>query len=259
MSMRKIFIVLLVSASSPLLAQKWSSEFGLNYVYAKPIGGMGRIIDRGNGIGFNLGAVNPHQRFTFGIDMSYVQYAREKTKQEYNLDDGTVAPMEIIVSNSFANFMGYARWYLTTKGMVRPFLVGKLGYSLFSTDLSVYDPDYKDHCEPVDDDVLYHDGTMIAGVGAGAKFDLRSVFKKLPAGRFYFESCFNFTQGGQVRYMNSDADKHMQSGMPDADPVMTQFINTQTQIIHEHHVGYLYTNPVQMFELQFGLSVHFLR
>src|SRR6187402_2472282 len=146
-AMRKMLVLLLVSVSSPLLAQRWSGELGTDYVYANPIGGMGRIIDRGHGISLNIGAVTPSQHFALGLDMSYVQYAREKTKQEYNLDDGTVAPMEIIVLNSFANFMGYARWYLTTKGLVRPFLVGKLGYSMFSTDLSVYDPDDNDHCE----------------------------------------------------------------------------------------------------------------
>ena len=252
-------IILLVSASTPSLAQKWGTEFGLSYVYANPTGGMGRIIDQGHGVNFNFGMATPSQRFTYGIDFSYAQYARDKTKQEYTLDDGTTAPMEIIVSNAFVNVSGYARWYLTTQGMVRPYLVGKLGYSLFNTDLSVYDPDDNDHCEPVEGDVLYNDGTMIGGVGAGAKVDARSLFKKLPAGMLYFETSINYLQGGSVRYMNSDADAHMHTGTPDADPVTTQFINTHTQVVHEHHVGYVYTNPVQMFELQVGLSMRFSR
>jgi hypothetical protein len=261
--MRIVLVLFLVSATSSLLAQdslltrRWGAEFGLNYVYANPMGGMGKIVDQGHGANLNIGGLTPNRHFAFGVEMAYVQYSRDKTNQEYNLDDGTVAPMEIIVLNSFANFTGYVRWYLVTKGLVQPYIAGKLGYSNFSTDLSVYDPDDNDHCEPVDSDILYHDGTMIGVIGAGVKLDMRTFFKKLRVGRFYFESSFNFTQGGQVQYMDSDADKHMHSGMPDADPVMTKFINTQTQIVHEHHVGYLYTSPVQMFDVQAGLSMRF--
>jgi hypothetical protein len=257
--MKKLLLIILALACYSAQAQKWGREFGLNYVYAKPVGGMGHIIQQGNGASFNYGFVKPDGRFSFGVDLTLAQYGGDKSNQEYTLDDGSVAPMEIIVSNTYANFMAYSRWYLSTEGLFRPFLVGKLGYSGFNTTLNIYDPDEEDHCEPVDSDVLYDDGTMVVALGAGVKIDFATAFKKIQAGKFYLEGSVNFTQGGQIRYMNADADAHQHHSTPDADPVTAQFLNTQTQIVHEHHVGYLYSNAVQMTEVRIGLSMHISR
>jgi hypothetical protein len=257
--MKKLLVVVLALAWNSAHAQKWGSEFGLNYVFVKPVGGMGQIIAQGHGGSLNFGFVKPDGRLSLGLDMSVAQYGRDKSRQEYTLSDGTVAPMDIIVSNTFVNFMAYTRWYLGVEGVLRPYLTGKLGYSGFSTNLNIYDPDEFDHCEPVDSDVLYNDGTMIAVVGAGAKIDLASAFKQLPKGKFYFDGNVNFTQGGQVHYMNADGPTHHHSTTPDSDMVMAKFVNTQTQIVHEHHVGSLYSSAVQMTQVQVGFSMNISR
>jgi hypothetical protein len=254
--MKKSLFIILMILSSTAYSQRWGRELGLNYIYANPIGGMGHIIERGHGGTLNYGFVTPDHRFAIGLDMSIAQYGRDKSRQEYTLDDGTVAPMDIIVSNSFVNVMFYGRWYAKLSGPIRPYLSAKAGYSRFTTNLNIYDPDDWDHCEPVDTDVLYGDGTIVGSLGAGMRLDLSSIFKKLDAGKFYFESAFNLTQGGQVRYMNADAPMHQHSGTPDADYVMADFKNTETLIVHQHHVGYLYRSPVQMTELRFGFALH---
>jgi len=257
--MKNLLFIMAALTSLSVQAQRWGTEVGINYIYANPVGGMGQIIQRGNGVTVNLGWVRPSGRFSYGLDMSYAQYGRDKSRQEYTMSDGTVAPMDIIVSNSFINLMGYTRWYLATKGLVRPYLVGKFGYSAFNTSLNIYDPDDRDRCEPVDTDVLYNDGTWVASGGAGVKLDLGSIFRKLPKGKFYFESNVNFTQGGQVRYMSEDAAANHTSRTPDSDHVMATFVNTETQIVHKHHVGYLFRSPVQMTELRTGFAVNISR
>jgi hypothetical protein len=257
--MKKLFVVFMALACYSVQAQKWGSEFGLNYVFAKPLGNMGQIIAQGHGGSMNYGLVKPNGRFSFGLDLSIAQYGRDKSRQEYTLSDGTIAPMDIIVSNTFANIVAYSRWHLAVDGVLRPYLIGKLGYSGFTTNLNIYDPDEFDHCEPVDSDVLYKDGTMIAAVGAGVKIDFASAFKNLQKGKFYLDGNITFTQGGQVRYMNTDAPTPHHHTTPDADMVMVDFMNTQTQIVHEHHVGYLYSSPVQMTQLQIGFSMNISR
>ena len=254
--MKKLLLIILALACYTVHAQKWDSEFSLNYAYANPSGGMGNIIQQGHGASLNYGWVNPNRRFAFGLDISLAQYGHDKSRQEYTLDDGTNAPMDIIVANTFMNIMAYSRWYLAVNGPLRPYLVGKLGYSRFSTDLNIIDPDDTDHCEPVDHDVLYRDGTMIVVVGAGVKIDIASVFKKLQAGRFYLEGNINFVQGGEVRYMNADANPNHQKAAPDVSHVMAEFVNTQTQVVHKHHVGHVYQSPVQMTELRAGFSMN---
>jgi hypothetical protein len=255
--MKNILFIGLVLAGFAVQAQQWGREFGINFTHVNPIGGMGQVIKRGNGATFNYGFVRPDGRFSFGLDMSVVQYGHDRSRQEYTMSDGSVAPMDVIVNNSFVNMMAYSRWYLATKGLVRPYLAGQVGYSRYGTDLSIYDPDDKDQCEPVDTDVLYHDGTMVAMVGAGVKIDIAAVFKKLEKGRFYLESNLNLTRGGSVRYMSEDADaSHANHNTPDSDHVFAKFLNTTTMIVHEHHVGHLYRSPVQMTEFRVGFSMN---
>jgi hypothetical protein len=50
--------------------------------------------------------------------------------------------------------------------------------------------------------------------------------------------------------MNSEVDPSQPA--PDQD-VMAKFINTQTQVIHEHHVGYIYSSLLNMVEYRFGV------
>lgn len=129
--MKKLLLIALTLLCFSVEAQRWGREVGASYLYGKPIGGMGVIIDRGHGLSLNFAMAHPNKHFSFGLDVAFAQYGRDKTRQEYTMDDGSVAPMDVIVSNYFVNIMGYARWYLTTEGNIRPFLVGKLGYSRF--------------------------------------------------------------------------------------------------------------------------------
>jgi hypothetical protein len=259
--MKKTILILFLCISCAAQAQRWGMELGAQYLYAKPLGPMGSIIDQGHGGGLNFAFVTPDSRFAFGADLGFAQYGRDKSRQEYTFDDGTIAPMDVIVSNTFINALAYSRLYLSTGGLVQPYLTGKLGYSAFNTNLNIYDPDDFDHCEPVDDDVLHHDGTFLAGLGAGAKVDFATVFKSMEKGKFHFDASVSFLQGGQVRYMNADAPhtQHQHGASPDADVVTAGFRNTQTQVVHQHHVGYLYSSVLQMTELRVGVLMRCFR
>jgi hypothetical protein len=257
--MKKLSIILLTLVCYSVHAQKWHNEWGLSYAYSNPSGAMGNIIQQGHGGNVHYGWVNPAGRFAVGLDLSLSLYGHDKSRQEYEMSDGSFAPMDVVVSNTYLNIMVYTRWYLATQGPLRPYLVGKLGYTRFNTDLNIYDPDDRDHCEPVDHDVLYNDGTFVAAAGAGVKIDLASVFNKLQKAKFYFDTNINFVQGGNVRYMNADADPGHHKPAPDVGHVTAEFINTQTQIVHEHHVGHLYQSAVQMTEIRVGFSMNISR
>lgn len=233
-------------------AQRWSPEFGLNYVYTAPLGSMKNNIRQGNGITLAAGAFTPSNRFSIGIEVNYTQYGYDETRQQFDLDDGTTADMEIAVTNSFFNFMAYGRYYLVTEGNFQPYLSAKGGYSHYRTDLSIYDPDEDDHCQPVESDLLQRDGTLIGSVGAGVRMDFSKILKKATPGRFYLDFNTNITQGGTVRYMNTDAPMHHHPDH-DATGVEAEFLNTQTQVVHKHHVGTLYSSPVQMLDFRLGV------
>lgn len=259
--MKKIFtaIVLLTWITQSTQAQRWGSEVGMDYVYTSPLGSMQHNIKQGHGVVVDLGMVTPSKRFAVGMEVQYTQYGHDESLQEYELDDGTRANMNVVVNNSFLNFMAYGRAYLITEGKFLPYVTVKGGYTNYRTDLNIYDPNEWDNCAPVESDMLQNDGTMIASLGGGFRLDMASIFRRSDPGRFYIDFNSSITQGGTVKYMNTDAPDHHPANHDATDAVSAQFINTQTQVVHSHHVGTLYTSPVQLLDFRLGATFRFSR
>jgi hypothetical protein len=235
-------------------AQRWSPEMGANYVYTTPMGNMKSNIRQGHGVVLDFGMITPSKRFAIGAELQYTMYGYDKSTQEYDMNDGTTALMEVTVSNSFANVMAYGRYYFLTEGNFQPYLAVKGGYSHYSTDLNIYDPDDWDSCEPVDSDILQKDGTMVAALSAGFRLDFSSLFRRSTPGRLYIDFNTTISQGGNVKYMSTDAPTHQSHVHGATDSVEAEFINTQTQVVHSHHVGTLYSSPVQQLDFRLGVS-----
>jgi len=252
MKTKILSFILLVSTSA--FGQIKNYEFGLGYAYASPIGTMNKNIKQGNGFTLDF-YLTPEKvnRLSFGMDLGVIFYGHDKSLQEYTFSDGTVANMNIVVDNYFTNLMIGARYYLMdVEGKnIKPYVLLKGGYSWFRTDLNIYDPDDSDSCEPVDADLLLKDGTFSFSGGAGFHWDLSSVFKKKAPNRLLFNVGANLTLGGQVNYMNTDAPSQNHTNHNHSD-VMAEFVNTQTQVVHEHHVGYVYTSYLEMVEIRAG-------
>ena len=254
---RSLLLLSLISFTSAAFAQG-GFEFGLGYTYTAPIGTMKQNISRGNGIALDFYVIPEKiNRLAIGMDLNYTIYGQDKSRQEYTFSDGTVAPMDIIVNNAFTNLLVASRYYvLPPEGrIIKPYVTLKGGYSWFRTSLNIYDPDDTDHCEPVDKDMLLKDGTFSVSGGAGFHWDMNSIFKKINSNTFLFNVGANVTLGGKVNYMNTDADHHHQPNP--ATDVNARFVNNQTQIVHEHHVGYLYNSFVEMVEIRAGLVFRF--
>lgn len=252
--MKTLSLFFLLALSHLAIAQIQNYEFGVGYTYSSPIGTMQQNIKRGNGVTLDFYVTPEHMsRFAFGADLNLTIYGTDESKQEYTFNDGTTAKMDIIVNNYFTNFMVGGRYYLTeTEGRkILPYVMLKGGYSWFRTDLNIYDPDDNDHCEPVETDMLIKDGTFLFSGGAGLHYDLSNVFKKWSSNRFIFNISASLTLGGQVNYMNTDPPDHS-SGNHSQSDVTAQFVNTQTQVVHEHHVGYVYNSYVEMVDLRAG-------
>ena len=233
-------------------------EVALGYQYADPMGSMAYNIEHANGITLNYGVLTLEDRLAVGLDINYAWYGRDKSRQEYEMEDGSTAPMDIIVSNTFGHLAVYGRWYLSAEKTLRPFLSARAGYMWFNTDLNIYDPDDLDHCEPIDTDVLARDRTFAGAIGGGVKADLSGLFEQLPPNKFHFEAAINLTQGGRVSYMNVNGPMP-HHGSPHADYVSADFLNTETMVVHRHHVGYLYNSHVQMTEVKLGFSLQLHR
>jgi len=236
-------------------AQNQPFQMGFGYVFTAPTGGMKQNIRNGNGFVSNLYWTTPSQRVSVGFEMNYSVYGQDNSTQDYEFPDGTIAPMNIQVTNSFTNLMGALRLYVRNSGLVRPYAEFKGGYSNFRTQLLILDPNDMDSCEPVDKELLKKDGTMVYSAGGGVRLDLAALSRHGRPGRAYLDFSVNVLQGGKVNYMNTDAPAQThQRTTPRADEVQAEFINTQTQVVHKHHVGYVYSSYIQATDMRLGLT-----
>lgn len=191
----------------------------------------------------------PAARYSVGLEASINIYGHDKTSQTYTFDDGSTAPMDIVVDNNFYNIMLAGRQFLG-RGKIQPFVNAKVGVSIYSTDLNIYDPDEFDQCKPIDSDILKRDATMIFSLGGGLRWEM---LPKREPGRYFLNLTGNYISGGKVDYMNVDAPSRSQSTQ--TSDVYARFINTQTQVVHEHHVGNVYTSVVEQMDFRLGITM----
>jgi hypothetical protein len=251
--MKNTITVCLMLLALFALGQERTAEFGAGYVFSLPRGIMSQTIRNAHGVALDF-YVNPKgKKYLLGVEMGIHSYGHDKTRQNYTFDDGTTAAMDITVSNTIYNMLLGGRYYLG-QGRVQPFIGGKIGYSLYNTQLVVTDPDDFDSCEPVDSDVLKNDGSLIFSAGAGLQLDLRP---KARPGFVFINLSANYLSGDKVDYMNVDAPAH--SHAAHTSDVYTRFINTQTQIVHEHHVGNVYSSVIESLDFRLGVMMRLVK
>jgi hypothetical protein len=250
--MKNTFIIFLLLVSNFSIAQLAHPEFSVGYTYTMPRVGMKNYIKQGHGLLLEAHLADPIKRFSIGAEINFSIYGNDQSRQEYEFADGTTAPMDVTVNNYFVNVMAVGRYYLLTQGTaVQPFVTGKVGYSHWSTELSITDPNDWDDCEPLESDILRKDGNVIATAGAGIRWDMASLFKSLDRNRFMMDLSTSHSKGGRINYMSTDppsSTSHHQT--PSTDQVSAKFINTQTRVVHKHHVGYVYNNFIELMDVR---------
>ncbi len=234
---------------SPVFAQNW--EFGSNLMLLQPSQSMKRDMNNAFGMTLYLGKNLKDTPLIIGGEMSYGNYGTKNSMQEYTFSDGTTTNTNVHVSNDIYNLGITSKLFLRKNKNFNPYLSAKAGWSWFKTTLTIEDPDDPDGCTPLERDILHRDNTFSITGGGGANIDFKTFFTKVPAGKFFIDLSVQMTQGGRITYMNVNADAH-QPTPPDSDAVMGHFLNARTQVIHEHHVGYVYSNMLNMVEYKLG-------
>ncbi|HMP99211.1 MAG TPA: hypothetical protein PKC24_05470 [Cyclobacteriaceae bacterium] len=237
------------------VAQHQAHEIGFAYNFMKPYENMQEHIQRGHGFSLDYYFHPKNKRFAAGLELNYNLYGRDKSRQVYTFPDNSTGEADIVVYNNFSTLMLGGRYYLGKSGTFQPFINAKLGYAWLSTELNIYDPADWDQCEPLDREVLLRDGTPSSAFGAGFQIDLD---KKRP-NTFMLQMQSNMLLGNHVKYMSVRAPvnqaPHQQHNQP--DEVRARFINNQTQIVHEHHVGNVYSNLLRTLDFRLGFSYRF--
>jgi hypothetical protein len=217
----------------------------------QPVGGMTRTMNNAFGPTLNF-QYKMKKSFSVGLDFAAGTYGSQATRQQYTFDNGDVTETNVLVSNNIYTMALTGKYFLRNTKKINPYLSSKIGMSWFVTDLTIEDPDDQYNCRPLESDKLLKDHTAFAGIGGGVLIDFNSIFKKMENDRFYLDVSVHSLQGGTIRYMNAEMTPG--NTTPDND-VMARFINTSTQIVHEHHVGYVYSSIFNMIDYRIGIVV----
>ncbi len=236
-------------------------DLGLNYTYTRPHHAMGDFIKQAHGVNLQALYVIPKTSFAVGTEAGIHGYGYQTTRQTYRFSDGSSTETNVNVGNYFLVFNLVARMDLLSGKALTPYLMGKVGYNLYWTNLNIEDPEDEDGCKPLENKSLLSDGAFSVSGGGGLRWDLSTVIKKASKGRFYADLSAHYTQGGRVKYMNVNIppvenpqqhQHHTRNSSTDVVSYHTKFINPVNQVVHEHHVGDVYNSLIQSMEFKLG-------
>ncbi|MDO1445906.1 hypothetical protein Q0590_06565 [Rhodocytophaga aerolata] len=248
-------LLLLLCVSTATMAQY---DLSTGYVYSRPQQQMGDYIKHAHGLQFQALYRLPNSRLAFGAGIGFNGYGSETSRQTYRFGDGSTTETDVSVDNAFSTFALIGRLDLLPASIVTPYLTGQAGYSLYRTSLYIENPDDPDGCKPLENKALQTDGAFSVSGGGGLRWDLSSIIKKASKQRFFADISALYTQGGKVSYMNVNipatpaTHHHPVPASGDVFSYSTRFINPVNQVVHEHHVGDVYSSYIRMMEFKLG-------
>jgi hypothetical protein len=232
-----------------------------NFMYVRPQQSMGNFIRQAAGLQLQGLYLIPKSPFAVGANIGVNFYGNQKTRQTYTFTDGSQTETNVKVSNQYFSFNLVGRADLLKSGIFIPYVTGQVGFNEYWTNLTIEDPEDEDGCDPLENKILLKDGAFSITGGAGVRWDLGSVIKKAGTGRFFVDLSAEYTQGGKVSYMNVEipsdpapaAHHHTPATSDNVTAFQAKFVNPTSQVVHEHHVGDVYTSPIQQVNFKLGV------
>ncbi len=257
---------------TPLLTQA-QFETKMSYVFNSPQNFMRSSLDIASGFAMEMyGSVKKTNYYT-GISFNVGVYSYHTEPIAFETADGSIINTNLNITNSFNSWSIYHKYRFSKfeeNGRLIPFIDGRTGWSFFRTSLFIEDPNDTDNCHPLEQSIMQKDNAWTVYGGAGFDLLLTGIFnpeRHATCGcpKSYFSFSVGFNYGGKVSYMNVDKEgsntsaTHNHEAMTDGDKkeYYTSWVNNQTEVVHQHHTGYLYTSPIRMLEIKTGFIIRF--
>lgn len=258
--------ILLATAATAYAQEALPVNIDTYFRISRPLSSTGATLEDAYGAGLNLsGAFTRCPRFYTGITVSVSGYGSKSEDITFTTDEGEEIETKSTISHSFSTAGLFSRYYLfKPESRMNFFIDAKAEAVFFNTSLYIEDPDDATNCEPLENRALHKDKTVSAYAGAGIDVRLDGLFNggsDWQCGPVHFTLTGGYNMGGRVSYMNvnlPDCGTHpVASPQVKSSPYYARFRNTQTQNVHSHQVGSIYTSQIRMFELNAGLSFKF--
>lgn len=236
-------------------------DFQMGYAFSSPQGAMATNIKRAHGFTMQGLYRVPRSPFSVGLELGVSNYGHQNEKQQYYFDNDTYIDADVIINNNIYTSNLVTRVDFLEPSAINPYIQGKAGIGVFSTNLRIEDPraTHTDECpQPLETAVLASDVSFMTSVGLGTRVDLGYIFKGVQEQTFYADLSVNYTHGTQVRYMSVDAPEISTRNLEGVEEVNLKFATqSQPDVIHEYHTGYSYKSPIDMLEIKFSLGYSF--
>lgn len=192
-------------------------------------------------------------RVFIGADLGWGLYANTEKLQTFNFGSGGSTETWVYYSSYVSQAGLTGRINLINDKIISPYINGKVGYSLFYSNIFVEDPHDEDGCKPLQQKNLISDGTLMAAYGGGVMVNTGLFSKNKEKRNAWIDLSINKTSGGRLDYINTrrliDASSPTPAA-PDGKALNVRFINATTQEIHEHQVAEVYTTPLRMLDFK---------
>ena len=238
-------------------AQQW--KFNTGYSLGLPRAEMGQNIQPVHSLQSGVLYQFPGKlkSLSVGLEFGIGIYAHERIDQTFQFDANTTSVVPVDYSSNAFNANLQARVnLLSDKNFIIPYINAKGGLYSFYSSIFVGDPEDADGCHALEQENLISDKTMYWSAGGGLQINTGVFSKTKRHSQVMIDLSANTIRGGTLSYINT---KHLMDAQtmndPDGKPLDVQFLNVNTQSIHEHTVAQVYTSSLRMLEFRAGITV----
>ena len=255
--MKFIYTILLSFLFFSANSQQW--KFTTGYSLGLPKQEMGKNIQPVHSLQTGMLYQFPGElkRLSAGLEFGIGIYAHETIDQTFQFDNNTSTVLPVDYSSNVFNANLHVRFnLLSDKYFIIPYVNAKGGLYNFYSSIYIGDPEDDGGCHALEQENIINDKTMYWSAGGGLQINPAIFSKNKQGGSVLIDISTNTIRGGTLNYINT---KHLMdpqnSTDPDGKPLNVEFINVNTQAIHEHTVAQVYTSPLRLLEFRAGVTI----
>ena len=257
--MKKLLLLLFTICFFQFSYAQW--ELGFGYTNQTALGEMATNINAAHGFHFQTGyrLPIPGRHFVASLETGTGRYGKKKITQTFQSEDVT-EPTEMPVN--YINFANYThvnlRFEIVRKGKIIPYVQMLGGIQTLGTKVRINIHEAQvgnDDCLPLENQVTFRKSTMTWGYGGGVLINL----SRNRCGEMNNGSQLNISvsriQGKRIDYVNVKQLEQPANRQPtdESKPLTMQFVNLNTNNIHDHTVARVYNSPLQQLQIKVGL------
>lgn len=200
------------------------------------------------------------------LDYNGAYYALKTINTTYYFPEGEPTKTDVSYSSATNKFMVGLKYIPQLKErMVLPYAAVSAGLNVMRSRITIEDPE-EGGCEALENKVVFSRTGFIYSGGGGLLLNTSIFSKKHSCFYSYIDVGCRFTGGSKTEYINVNymqdephgpASHNTSSATSTQRDYYAQFINIQSQNIHEHKIAEVYSTPISMWSLRLGYTIVF--